>query len=165
MPLPDLDRLIGPLRRAPVIAPPPPAPLPAVETLIPHRPPALHLDRLIGFDATAGTLLAERSCLPSDPAFHGHFPGAPVFPATTQTEAIAQAGACLLALQHGGPCGQVSLTRVHHAVFLRPVHPGDTLHVTARLIHADTMLALFGGQVIVNGAICAAAILEAHIHA
>ena len=162
MPLPDADTQIRILRRQPIVAPA--VPLPAVETLIPHRPPALRVGSLTGFDAEARAVTAEWFCDPADPAFAGHFPETPVLPATVQTEAMAQTGACLLALHQGRPCRQVRLTRFHRAEFLRAVSPGETLTLTAGLLEVNSLLAVFAAQVIVDSRICAAAILEAHLY-
>lgn len=162
MAAPDADALIRTLRRQPLLAPA--RCLPPVQTLIPHRPPALRITGLTGFDPATATVTGNWACTPADPAFDGHFPDAPVLPASVQTEAMAQTGACLLALIRGRPCGQVSLTRCHRAEFLRPVLPGTALTLTARLLQADSMLALFGAQVLVGTVIHAAAVLEAHLH-
>lgn len=162
MHIPDLDLQIRSLRRMPILAPT--VPLPAVETLIPHRPPALRVSSLTGFDAAARTLTAVWVCDPADPAFDGHFPDVPILPATVQTEAMAQTGACLLALHQGKPCQQVRLMRFHRAEFLRAISPGETLTLTAGLLEINSLLAVFSAQVIVDGRICAIAILEAHLY-
>lgn len=162
MHIPDLDLQFRILRRQPIIAPP--VPLPAVEALIPHRPPALRIKSLTGFDAETRTITAEWFCDPADPAFAGHFPDTPILPATAQTEAMAQTGACLLALHIGKPCQKVRLMRFHGAEFLRAVSPGDTLTLTAGLMEINSLLAVFSAQVIVDGRICAVSILEAHLY-
>jgi len=162
MALHDIDGLIRTLRRTPMVVPQ--VPLPSVDTLIPHRPPFLLLDRLLGHDAATQSLAALRRVEPDTPVLAGHFPGSPVFPGSLQVEALAQAGACLLALSRDGPLGRLSLTRVHHALFLRPVLPDDTMRLCVRLLHSDPMLAIFAGQVVVEDEVRAVAVLEACIH-
>lgn len=138
--------------------------------LIPHRPPFLLLDEIVGFDRCAASLTAHRSVDPNDPVFAGHFPAKPIYPGALQLEIIAQAGACLLS-QHGSdapfprvPSAPPSFvgTRVHHASFLHPVLPGDKMVIRVKLILDDTVLMTIGGQIWVDQLLHTFAILEAH---
>jgi 3-hydroxymyristoyl/3-hydroxydecanoyl-(acyl carrier protein) dehydratase len=68
----------------------------AIARLLPHRPPALRVDRLLALRAAPPSLLASFSVDAGDPAFDGHFPGAPLLPGVVTIEALAQASGMLL---------------------------------------------------------------------
>lgn len=169
----DLDAVIRALRSAPACtgaAILPPRDRAAIMQMIAHRPPFLLLDQIIAFDAATPSITALRHVAPDDPFFAGHFPGNPIYPGALQLEIIAQAGCCLLA-QRGliGPTlgvpetpPNVVGTRVHHAAFLRPVRPDQTMHVHARLISDDGLLCVIAGQIWVDGLLAAICVLEAH---
>jgi 3-hydroxymyristoyl/3-hydroxydecanoyl-(acyl carrier protein) dehydratase len=138
----------------------------AVERALPHRPPFLFVDRVVGFDPERRTLLARRYVDPSDPIFRGHFPGAPVFPAALQIEAIGQACLCLWSLAvNGGQPTHLGLrvTRVEQAQFLSPVLPDQTMQLHAQLLAADELLVTAAGQVFVEDRLCSVLIINVAI--
>jgi 3-hydroxyacyl-[acyl-carrier-protein] dehydratase len=136
-----------------------------VTGLIPHRAPFRFIDKIEHLDRQALLLVASYQVgKEEEPVFRGHFPGRPIFPGTLLIEAMGQAGACLISL-----CGEESagvslplLVRVHHALFLAPVHPGEILAVEAGLIEGDDLRSIIAARVHRGSDICAIAILETH---
>ena len=112
-----------------------------LEGLLPHRGPALRVDRLLAWDATKPALLASVTVSPADPLLAGHFPGGPIWPGVATIEALAQAAGLLWALHAAGPPkarsagaqggpGTVFLTATHIKL-TAPVRPNDTVMLTA----------------------------------
>ena len=67
------------------------------ESLLPHRPPFLFVDRLISADET-GAIGEYTFTLEKNDFFKGHFPGFPIVPGVILIEAMAQiAGAAVVA--------------------------------------------------------------------
>lgn len=102
---------------------------------IPHRPPFLWVDRIIG--QTADSIETEKE-IPADlDIFTGHYPHHPIMPGVLLCEAIFQTGALLISdllRREGGIGKQVPvLTRITGARFKREVKPGDTITMQVKL--------------------------------
>jgi len=102
---------------------------------IPHRPPFLWLDRVV--ELTESAIRAETWLDPDLDVFGGHYPGQPIMPGVLLCESVFQAGALLIAetateeeLADGVPV----LARIQGARFKRPVGPGDTIAIRARIL-------------------------------
>ena len=138
----------------------------AVTRALPHREPFLFVDRVLSFDRAQRMLLAERYVDPEDPIFLGHFPGAPVFPAALQIEAIGQACLCLwsLAENNGEPTRLgLRVTKVEQAQFMSPVMPGQTMQLHAQLLATDELLVTAAGQVFVGERLCSVLVINVAI--
>jgi 3-hydroxyacyl-[acyl-carrier-protein] dehydratase len=102
---------------------------------LPHRYPFLLIDRII--ELTPGeTIKALKNVTFNEPHFTGHFPERPVMPGVLILEALAQtAGVLVFATLGKVPNAN---TRFYFAGidgcrFRRPVVPGDTLTLTAKV--------------------------------
>lgn len=68
-----------------------------LQTLLPHRPPFLFIDRVLALDPHQ-SIHAQRLLRADEPQFVGHFPGRPIMPGVLVAEALAQASGLLLGL-------------------------------------------------------------------
>jgi len=123
--------------------------VPAAGPLPPPAAPAIH-----PLPGRWGRVVAERATYELDdsfPAFHGHFPGAPILPAVAT---------CALALQpvRAAVAGS-QLRRISLAKFMRPIVPGERLEVTCEPA-PDASVTSYQAVVRVGGAPAAALSFE-----
>jgi 3-hydroxyacyl-[acyl-carrier-protein] dehydratase len=133
-----------------------------IEALVPHRGLALLLDRVTALDPAAGAVVARYDLLRAEPLLAGHFPGYPVWPGTSQVEAIGQAG-CVWALatapkREAGAGLEGILAGILGARFLKPVRPPADVEIVARVME-DGLFRFVVGQCLVDGEVCSAAAL------
>lgn len=92
------------------------------------------IDRIAELDTAARTIRAEAMVPQSNSIFEGHFPGYPILPGVLLIEAMAQTSGWLV----------IAVTRFERMPFLasvkeaklrRFVEPGQTLSLTATLLH------------------------------
>ena len=103
-----------------------------IERLLPHRYPFLLVDRVIELEPY-DHIVAIKNVSANEPHFNGHFPGHKIMPGVLIVEALAQTAAIMhlaVAENHGQI---VYLTGVDKAKFRRPVVPGDTLRLEAKI--------------------------------
>lgn len=101
--------------------------------LIPHRPPALLVDRVVEIDDThaVGVKVLETG----QPYFNGHFPDNPIFPGVLQLEAMAQMSAILCVYVKAERAAYSTIfVRADEARFRKEVVPGDTMVMTANML-------------------------------
>ena len=122
-----------------------------IETLIPHRPPFLWIDRVEELEPGV-RCVAVKFIDPKNPIFAGHFPARPILPGVLLIEAVAQtAGVMLGSAAAQAPdkntSGVALLAAVNCFKFFKPVTPGQEMRIeTKKLIEAGRM-ACIGGTV------------------
>ena len=131
-----------------------------IETLIPHRPPFLWIDRVEELEPGV-RCVAVKFVDPANPIFAGHFPARPILPGVFLIEAVAQTAGVMLgsatppeatARSNGGVA---LLAAVNRFKFLKPVTPGQELRVETKKLTELGQMACIGGMVWVNGEIVA----------
>ncbi len=130
----------------------------AIKRIIPHRPPLLFVDKVIGLDVASGCIEGRRDLDPTDPVFSGHFPDYPLYPGSFEIEMVGQLGLCLYHFVKTGGTDipadaepvAMRATRVLGAYYLEPVRPGDQVRLLAQAIAFDGFLAQMIGQVMIG---------------
>jgi 3-hydroxyacyl-[acyl-carrier-protein] dehydratase len=122
-----------------------------IETLIPHRPPFLWIDRVEELDPGV-RCVAVKFVDPASPIFSGHFPAKPIFPGVLLIEAVAQTAGVMLGsaapLNSENSPGEVALlAAVNRFKFLKPVTPGQELRIEMKKLTESGKLACIGGTV------------------
>jgi len=143
---------------------------PQIEQLLLHREPFLLVDRVTAVDLHGLAAAGTRRIDLADPIFLGHFPEMPVYPGALQLEIIGQLGLCLLGLMENerSPAvpakrpRQVRILKIHHAIFLMEVRPGDDLAILAKIVDSDEYTAVCAGQIVRGDTICAFAVMEVY---
>jgi 3-hydroxyacyl-[acyl-carrier-protein] dehydratase len=125
-----------------------------IETLIPHRPPFLWIDRVEELDPGV-RCVAVKFLDPALPIFSGHFPAKPILPGVLLIEAVAQTAGVMLgsaAQASEKTLGEVALlAAVNRFKFFKPVTPGQELRIETKKLTAAGQLACIGGTVWVDG--------------
>lgn len=105
-----------------------------IHRLIPHRPPFLFIDKIIGVDSDGAR--AALSISEEMPFFKGHYPGNPIMPGVLLCESVFQTGAIFLSKEIVGEeklndqSSTPVLSRIRDARFKRMVKPGDELVIS-----------------------------------
>ena len=126
-----------------------------IETMIPHRPPFLWIDRVEELDPGV-RCVAVKFVDPANPIFAGHFPAKPILPGVLLIEAVAQTAGVMLgsAAPHGSRSsgGQLALlAAVNRFKFLKPVTPGQELRIETKKLTDAGPMAYISGTVWVDG--------------
>jgi 3-hydroxyacyl-[acyl-carrier-protein] dehydratase len=126
-----------------------------IETLIPHRPPFLWIDRVEELEPGV-CCVAVKFVDPANPIFAGHFPAQPILPGVFLIEAVAQTAGVMLgsaapqaADKHPG--GVALLAAVNRFKFFKPVAPGQELRIETKKLTEVGQMACIGGTVWVGG--------------
>jgi 3-hydroxyacyl-[acyl-carrier-protein] dehydratase len=123
----------------------------AIEAVIPHREPFLFVDRVV--ELTCEAITTEWDVSRDLPAFHGHYPGAPILPGVLASEFAFQSAALLLVtteremLERSAALSPADglrrtpsaravpmLTKIEEARFKKAVKPGETLRASVERI-------------------------------
>jgi 3-hydroxyacyl-[acyl-carrier-protein] dehydratase len=125
-----------------------------IETLIPHRPPFLWIDRVEELEPGV-RCVAVKFVDPATPIFSGHFPAKPILPGVLLIEAVAQTAGVMLgsAAPQGSeksPGDVALLAAVNCFKFLKAVTPGQDLRIETKKLTEAGQLACVGGTVWVD---------------
>ncbi|HEY4180514.1 MAG TPA: 3-hydroxyacyl-ACP dehydratase FabZ family protein [Kofleriaceae bacterium] len=143
---------------------------PQIERLLQHRDPFLFVETITHVDLEAKTIIGTRRIDPNDPLFVGHFPGEPIYPGVLQVESMGQLGLCLFALATLGRSDvrptdvppPVRGLKIHHAIFLEALRPGDEVRMLARSIDHGEYTGVAVGQLFRGDVPCCFAIMEVY---
>jgi 3-hydroxyacyl-[acyl-carrier-protein] dehydratase len=133
-----------------------------IKEYLPHRYPFLLVDRVL--ECIPGShITAIKNVSINEPFFQGHFPHYAVMPGVLIIEALAQTAA-LLSLKASNEKADdksvVYLAGIDGARFKRPVVPGDTLTMHAKVLIAKTAVVKFAVEAYVGDALaCEAELL------
>jgi 3-hydroxyacyl-[acyl-carrier-protein] dehydratase len=121
--------------------------------LLPHRPPFLLIDRVVGFQPNKW-LNAIKNVTINEPFLGGHFPGRPIMPGVLIIEALAQA-ATVLIFKSRDEKPKVNtlcvLAGIDKARFRHVVVPGDQLELKVELFKERESAMRFSGVASVGG--------------
>ena len=129
----------------------------AIRAILPHRYPFLLVDRVDS--VTVDKIVARKMVTANEPFFEGHFPGNPIMPGVLIVEALAQAGALLVAPQVGfDPARQVIFfMAIDKVKFRKPVVPGDALILEVTPLRKGGSVWKMRGEAKVDGVVVAEA--------
>jgi 3-hydroxyacyl-[acyl-carrier-protein] dehydratase len=126
-----------------------------IETMIPHRPPFLWIDRVEELEPGV-RCVAVKFVDPADPIFAGHFPAQPIFPGVLLIEAVAQTAGVMLGSTAPQGSGELALlAAVNRFKFFKPVTPGRELRIETKKLTDAGKMAYITGTVYVDGEIVA----------
>lgn len=134
--------------------------------ILPHRAPFLLIDRIVELEPRKSAK-AIKCVTYNEPFFPGHFPGAPVFPAVLNLEAMAQL-MCVLAYASDAidPSQHTFVfAGIDKAKFRYPITPGDQVVFSIEVLQRRSNIWKCQGQAMVGEVVCAEAELLAAIQA
>lgn len=134
----------------------------SLKELLPHRFPFLLIDRVVAVDGGSEenregrTATAIKNVTVNEPHFTGHFPHRSVMPGVLIVEAMAQT--CALTAYTPGRLGgnyDFFIASVKDAKFRRPVVPGDTMRINAKMIRDRGSILQFEAEAFVENELVA----------
>ena len=117
-------------------------------SLLPHRYPFLMVDRVTELEPNIRAVGLKNVTF-NEPFFQGHFPNNPVMPGVLIIEALAQV-AGILAFKSGIHGKAVYFMSIDKVKFRKPVLPGDTLRLEAKVTHTRGNVWKFSGSAFVG---------------
>ena len=114
-----------------------------IQRLLPHRYPFLLVDRVVDIDGYRQARGLKNVTM-NEPHFQGHFPGRPIMPGVTITEAMAQTAAVMVGCGLGLEDRDLLIyfMAIEKAKFRRMVVPGDVLE-----LKVETLRGKPGGKI------------------
>ena len=129
---------------------------------IPHRYPFLLIDRIVEL-VPDDKIVALKNVTINEPFFQGHFPDNPIMPGVLIVEAMAQAGAVLVAesISHKMEGSLIYFMSMDKVKFRKPVLPGDQLIFEMQLLRKRLETFKMSGSAYVDGKLASEAELMA----
>ena len=125
-----------------------------LESVLPHRPPILLLDRVIDLEpGVRGT--GVRRFKTDDACFASHFPGQPILPGVLTIEALAQCLMVVLSAEAERPAPGGLLQRVQEMSFQHSIGPGDEAHFAVEVEKRLGRFVVASGRATVGDTLCA----------
>ena len=116
----------------------------AIERILPHRYPFLLVDRVKDFEPDRRIVGIKNVSL--NERYLSHQPGArPVLPPTILTEAVAQVGAIMILAKPENREKLILFRAIERVRYRRPVHPGDTVIIEARVQRLRSRMGVLKG--------------------
>jgi 3-hydroxymyristoyl/3-hydroxydecanoyl-(acyl carrier protein) dehydratase len=117
----------------------------AIQRLIPHRYPFLLVDRVTEFEP-GERIVGTKNFSCNEEMSQGYFPDTPTVPLSVVLEAVTQLGA-ILVLTRPEMSGKVAvILQIPSARSLKPVRPGDSLRLEARVLKRKENFGEFQGS-------------------
>jgi 3-hydroxyacyl-[acyl-carrier-protein] dehydratase len=143
-----------------------------LERLLPHRPPMLLVDTIDLVDLHRCAARGHRYLDPNDPVFAGDDLQDALYPAGLVVEAIGQLALTVVQFAETQrievPEDAIPLrgraVHIHHATFLAPLGPGDTMTLHVQAVGGG-MTIVAAGQAWNDDTLAAIAIAEMHVEA
>ncbi len=112
--------------------------------MIPHRYPFLLIDKIISFTPNQEAVAIKNVTI-NEEFFLGHFPNKPIMPGVLIIEAMAQTAAVCAIASLGDEYKNkpVYFTGIDSAKFRKPVLPGDTLNIHAKVVKQRSLFWFF----------------------
>lgn len=129
-----------------------------IQEILPHRPPFLLIDRVIDTDEKS-YVVALKNVTMNEPFFTGHFPGTPIMPGVLIVEAMAQAAAIVVMINHENRNKIPYFMSIDKVKFRKPVVPGDQLQIRIELIRMRETTGKAQATATVNGQVVTEAVL------
>jgi 3-hydroxyacyl-[acyl-carrier-protein] dehydratase len=121
----------------------------AISRILPHRYPFLLVDRVTAFEVDTRIVGVKNVSLNEPLLWHG--PDGPALPPTILTEAVAQVGAVLILAKPENKGKLIFFGGIERVRFRRPVRPGDSVIIEARVHRLRSRVGVLKGSATVNG--------------
>jgi 3-hydroxyacyl-[acyl-carrier-protein] dehydratase len=122
----------------------------AIERILPHRHPFLLVDKITEFEPDQ-RIVGVKNVAISEPYLSRPAHGRPTLPPTILTEAVAQVGAILILAKPENKDQLIFFRGMERVRFRRPVYPGDTVIVEAKVKRLRSRMGVLEGRATVNG--------------
>ena len=122
----------------------------AIERILPHRYPFLLVDRITELEPDE-RIVGIKNVTMNERFLSRQSGNPPVFPSTMLTEAVAQVGAILILSKPANRERLIYFMGIERVRYLRPVHPGDTVEIEARVKRLRSRMGQLQGFARVNG--------------
>jgi len=129
-----------------------------IQSIIPHRPPFLLVDRILEVEPGVRAVGLKNVSM-NEPYFAGHFPDYPVMPGVLIVEALAQVGAVAILMVEENRGKLAMFAGIDNLRFRGQVTPGDTLTLSVEIIRLKgpigkgKAVATVDGRTVVEGEI------------